>query len=60
MTDTPDDRLDVPAAPEPDHELADQHRGPLDNDDDGRWLDRDDPRRIDAERRRGRAFDEER
>jgi hypothetical protein len=46
-------------APEPDAEPVDEHLGPLDNDDDGRFLDRDDPRRIDAELRRGRPFDEE-
>jgi hypothetical protein len=49
---------DVDPAPEPDHEPSDPHRGPLDDDEDGRFLERDDPRRLEAERRRGRPFDE--
>lgn len=47
-----------PAA-EPDHEVADPHRGPLDNDDDARFLDPVDPRRLAIERERGRPFDQE-
>jgi len=44
-------------APEPDREPSDPHLiSPLDQDDDGRWLDPADPRRLDAERRRGRPF----
>ena len=44
-------------APEPDREPSDPHLiSPLDQDDDGRWLDPADTRRLDAERRRGRPF----
>jgi len=36
---------------------ADDHRRiPLDEDEDGRYLEADDPRRLAAERRRGRPF----
>ena len=45
--------------PDPEREPVDPHRGPLDDDEDGRWLDRRDPRRIEAERRRGRRFDDD-
>ena len=55
-----DDDDTFPPAPQPLIEPVDLHRGPLDDDEDGRWLDRDDPRRIEAERRRGRPFDDER
>jgi len=44
-------------ADEPDHERSDPHRPPLDDDEDGQWLGADDPRRLEAERRRGRPFD---
>jgi hypothetical protein len=54
-----DPETDVEPAPEPDNEPVDGHRGPLDDDEDGRWLERDDPRRIEAERRRGRPFDQD-
>jgi hypothetical protein len=54
------DLADAPdPAPEPESEPVDAHRGPLDNDEDGRFLDRDDPRRLEAERRGGRSFDDE-
>jgi len=33
-------------------EMADDHRGPLDRDEDAEWLEPDDPRRIEVERRR--------
>jgi len=46
-------------APDPEHELADPHRPPLDDDEDGRWLRPEDERRLNAERRRGRRFDED-
>jgi hypothetical protein len=42
-----------------DEERSDPHLGPLDNDDDARYLDPVDPRRIEIERRRGRSFREE-
>jgi hypothetical protein len=45
--------------PDPEHEPVDLHRGPLDDDEDGRWLERDDPRRVEAELRRGRPFDQD-
>jgi hypothetical protein len=50
---------DLTPAPEPDQEPADMHVGPLDTDDDARYLKPDDPRRLDAERRRGRPFEEQ-
>jgi hypothetical protein len=53
----PPDRELPERAPEPATEPVDQHRGPLDRDEDGRWLNPDDPRRIEAERRLGRSFD---
>lgn len=46
-------------ARDPDEEPVDHHRGPLDRDEDGRWLDRDDPRRIAAEERLGRRFEDD-
>jgi hypothetical protein len=63
MTDTPTPEPARPEpepepAPEPEREPVDIHRGPLDEDEDGRWLERDDPRRLAAEKRRGRPFDE--
>jgi hypothetical protein len=36
-------------------EMADDHRGPLDRDEDADWLEPDDPRRLEVERRRARA-----
>jgi hypothetical protein len=42
---------------EPEFEPVDRHRGPLDDDEDGRWLEPRDSRRINAERRRGELFD---
>jgi hypothetical protein len=45
--------------PEPDQEPSDLHIGPLDDDDDARYLDPVDPRRRDVERRRGRPFETE-
>jgi hypothetical protein len=50
---------DVEPATEPDRDPADTHTGPLDDDEDGRFLPRDDPRRLEAEERRGRPFDQE-
>jgi hypothetical protein len=44
--------------PEPFADPADSHTGPLDDDDDARYLDPTDPRRLDVERRRGRPFTE--
>ena len=41
-----------PATP-PRLEMADDHRGPLDRDEDADWLEPDDPRRREVERRRG-------
>jgi hypothetical protein len=50
---------DVRPNPEPFREPFDAHMGPLDNPDDARYLDPVDPRRLDAERRRGHPFDTE-
>jgi hypothetical protein len=52
-------RDDTPEpTPEPAEEPVDDHRRiPLDDDEDGRWLQRDDPRRLAAEERRGKRFD---
>jgi hypothetical protein len=47
---------DPPPNPEPFADPADAHTGPLDQDDDARYLDPVDPRRLDVERRRGRPF----
>ena len=45
---------------DPDEEPVDSHKAiPLDDDYDGRWLERDDPRRLEAEHRRGRPFDDD-
>lgn len=44
---------EVDRTPEPDTEPFDPHTGPLDNDDDARYLREDDPRRIEVERRHG-------
>jgi hypothetical protein len=56
MPDVPRERFirDVqwPApARDPDHEPVDSHRPPLDDERDVGWLDEDDPRRIEIERR---------
>jgi hypothetical protein len=48
--------VEVEPNPEPEPEPSDPHEGPLDDDEDGRFLRRDDPRRRDAEERRGREF----
>ncbi|HEY1437349.1 MAG TPA: hypothetical protein VGG82_07590 [Casimicrobiaceae bacterium] len=40
------ERDEVQPTPEPSREPFDPHLGPLDNDDDVRWLRDDDPRRI--------------
>ena len=40
-------------------EPVDGHRMPLDDLEDGRWLEPDDPRRLEAERRLGRLFDQD-
>jgi hypothetical protein len=45
--------------PEPAEEPSDPHTGPLDDDDDARYLDPVDPRRLEVERRRGAPFDTE-
>jgi hypothetical protein len=45
--------------PEPAREPFDAHVGPLDDDDDARYLDPADPRRLDIERERGRPFNAE-
>jgi hypothetical protein len=47
---------DPPPNPEPFADPADQHTGPLDQEDDARYLDPADPRRLAVERRRGRPF----
>ena len=51
------EREEVEPTPEPEEEPVDHHRGPLDRDEDGRFLDRDDPRRLEAEERLGKRFD---
>jgi hypothetical protein len=48
-----------PPSVEPEHEHSDRHDTmPLDNDEDGIYLEPDDPRRIEIELRRGWRFDE--
>jgi hypothetical protein len=54
-----DDRDEVTPAPDPGYEPYDPHLGPLDDDDDARYLDPVDPRRLEVERRGGRRFDDE-
>jgi hypothetical protein len=49
-TETPDPN------PEPFQEPSDPHMAPLEDDEDARYLDPVDPRRIEVERRRGRPF----
>jgi hypothetical protein len=51
--------VDVEANPEPAEDPSDPHTGPLDDDEDGRFLRENDPRRIAAESRRGRRFRED-
>jgi hypothetical protein len=51
-----EERREVRPSPEPDHEVSDPHTPPLDNDDDARWLEENDPRRIRVESHRGRRF----
>lgn len=48
--------VEVDPNPEPVPEPSDPHEGPLDDDEDARFLRRDDPRRLEIERRRGRPF----
>jgi hypothetical protein len=45
--------------PEPTSEPADDHTGPLDDDDDARYLQHGDSRRLEVEARRGRRFRED-
>jgi hypothetical protein len=45
--------------PEPETDPADPHVGPLDDDEDARYLDPVDPRRREVERRRGKPFGDE-
>jgi hypothetical protein len=62
MTDEPEPtklQIAPDPTPEPGSEPADLHEGPLDDDDDARYLDPVDPRRRDAEQRRGRRFDDD-
>jgi len=49
----------VPPNPEPSREPFDPHTPPLDDDDDARFLDPADFRRLAVERQRGRPFNEE-
>jgi hypothetical protein len=46
----------TPQTPEPVREPFDPHLGPLDDDDDARWLSDDDPRRVALEHRHGRRW----
>jgi hypothetical protein len=50
---------EVTPNPEPAREPFDAHVGPLDDDDDARYLNPLDPRRREVERRRGHEFDTE-
>jgi hypothetical protein len=50
--------VEVEPNPEPAREPFDPHMIPLEDDDDAKYLQDDDPRRIEVERRRGRAFTE--
>jgi len=60
MTEETERRDRPPPRPEPpEAEQVDRHTGPLDNDDDARWLRDDDPRRLEVERRRARPFDQD-
>ena len=42
--------------PEPEHDPSDPHTPDIERDDDARWLDPVDPRRLRIERIRGRPF----
>ena len=53
----PATEFDAKPSPEPAVEPVDHHQGPLDDDEDGRFLEVGDPRRTEAERRRGRPFE---
>lgn len=53
------EREEVQPRPEPAREPFDPHMGPLDNEDDARYLDPTDPRRLAIERDRGRPFRDE-
>jgi hypothetical protein len=57
----PTEEHDVEIEPnaEPAQPPSDPHEPALDDDDDARWLDPGDPRRLDVERRRGRRFDDD-
>ena len=46
----------IERTPEPPEEPSDPHNGPLDDDEDARFLEENDPRRIEVEARRGRRF----
>jgi len=50
---------EVKPTPEPEREPFDPHTMPLDNDDDARFLDPSDSRRLHVERLRGRRFEED-
>ena len=50
---------DVEPTPEPALEVSDPHTGPLDDDDDARYLDPSDNRRRAVEQVRGRRFGED-
>ena len=50
---------EVEPVPEPSREPFDPHMGPLDDEEDGRFLDPVDPRRRAAEAARGRPFGED-
>jgi hypothetical protein len=52
-------RDEVEPIPEPKREPFDPHLGPLDNEDDARYLDPSDPRRMEIERRRGQPFEDD-
>jgi hypothetical protein len=43
----------------PDDEPSDPHTGPLDDDEDARYLDPVDPRRREVEKRRGKPFSDD-
>jgi hypothetical protein len=51
--------MTIDPTPEPAREPFDPHLGPLDDDDDARYLDPADPRRLAIERQRGAPFDTE-
>jgi hypothetical protein len=53
-------RKEVTPTPEPSREPFDPHMMPLDNEDDARYLEATDPRRIEIERKRGSHFGSDR